>query len=671
MAEPSAQIRTTGSPRYAQPATFMRLRHDPRPVDRDVVVVGAPYDGGTSYRPGARFAPRAIRHESSLIHGTGIGRGPNVFELISAVDAGDLDLSPFSMDLAIETATSGLTELLRENRAFLMLGGDHSLSLAALRAVHSVHGPVAVLHLDAHSDTFPPVYGGTYHHGTPFRWAIEEGLIEPGRLVQLGMRGHIPSPDAHDYALERGARIISTAEFTERGPAELTAEIRELVGDRPLYVSCDVDVVDPAFAPGTGTPAPGGLSSRELLALLDVVGELNPVGFDVVEVCPQWDPGAITALLAAEIGAELLYQYARAHDRVPGGAGSARVTHSTTRDSRPRPTERRPEMSSQTSSETTPVVSCDGWQEELLSLRTGLPTTPRQDLPGFFAAARETAERLPEELLHRLLDFRAHGNESGYLLLRGLPVLPEELPDTPTATPAPVERPLLAMEAWLALVSRSLGLPTGYRELREGTVFQDIYPSPGAHHLSSETSETQLEFHTEMAYHREQPDYVLLACSRADHERRAATLVGSVRRAVPLIGEADRRLLWEEPLPCLVDVAFRNADGSSPVASVRVLHAGAEDPWLGYDRELLAPESPEAQRSLQSLSDALDKVTEAVRLEPGDLLIVDNNRTTHGRTPFSPRWDGHDRWLHRMYVRVPQRLREPARAGDVVPFTAR
>ncbi|WDN57621.1 agmatinase [Streptomyces clavuligerus] len=290
----------------------MRLRHRPDPIGHDVVVVGAPYDGGTSYRPGARFAPRAIRHESSLIHGVGIDRGPGVFDRIDVVDGGDIDLSPFSMDLAMDTATVALTRLLERNDAFLMLGGDHSLSLAALRAVHARHGRVAVLHLDAHSDTNPPVYGGTYHHGTPFRWAIEEGLVDPERLVQVGIRGHNPRPDSLDYARGHGVSIVTAADFTRRSPRGIAEQIRRTVGGLPLYVSVDIDVVDPAYAPGTGTPAPGGLSSREVLTLLDVVGQLRPVGFDVVEVSPAYDPSGITSLLAAEIGAELLYQYARA-----------------------------------------------------------------------------------------------------------------------------------------------------------------------------------------------------------------------------------------------------------------------------------------------------------------------------------------------------------------------
>jgi agmatinase/proclavaminate amidinohydrolase len=320
----TAQLAAVRSPRYAQLATFMRLRYEPEPSGRDVVVVGAPYDGGTSYRPGARFGPRAIRHESGLLHGTGIDRGPNVFEVIDVVDGGDLDLSPFSMELAMATATAGLTDLAGRNRAVLMLGGDHSLSLPGLRAAHAVHGPVAVLHLDAHSDTFPPVYGGLHHHGTPFRWAIDEGLVVPTRMFQVGIRGHLPSPDAHGYALRHGVQIITAAECARTGLDAVADRVRAGIGDHPVYVSVDVDVVDPAFAPGTGTPAPGGLLSRELLGLLGVVGDLRPIGFDIVEVCPPWDSAGITALLAAEIGAELLYQFSRATTR-PAVPPAARV----------------------------------------------------------------------------------------------------------------------------------------------------------------------------------------------------------------------------------------------------------------------------------------------------------------------------------------------------------
>lgn len=656
--------RSSGSsPRYAQLATFMRLEHDPSPVGRDVVVIGAPYDGGTSYRPGARFAPRAIRHESCLIHGTGIDRGPNVFDLIDVVDGGDIDLSPFSQDIAMETATEALKGLLADNDAFLMLGGDHSLSLAAMCALHSKHGKLAVLHLDAHSDTNPPVYGGTYHHGTPFRWAIEEGLVEPDHVVQLGIRGHNPRPDSLDYARGHGVRVITAQECFARSLDDVVREIRTVVGDLPLYVSVDIDVADPAYAPGTGTPAPGGLSSREVLALLSVVGDLKPVGCDVVEVLPTHDPAGITALLAAEVGAELLYQYAR-------GTGRTRATAPA--PARPRTTRRGTSKGTDMTTTRPEIVRCEDDAGRLLALRERLPRIPRLDLSGYFTTAGELSRELPEHLRGALGDFRTTGNEAGYLLLTGLPVSDEELPETPTSTPAPVKRPLLSMEAWLTLVGMELGLPTGYRELRSGTILQDVYPSPSAHYLSSETSETILEFHTEMAYHKHQPHYVMLACSRADHEGKAATLVGSVRKALSHLDDSTRMELYRKPMRCHVDMAFRPAEDADPVYQISVLDGHRDDPLLAYDRELLDPADLPAKQALAELSDALDEVTEPVHLRPGDLLIVDNYRTTHARTPFTPRWDGKDRWLHRMYIRVPERMTDSAaQVGDVVSFVGR
>lgn len=184
----------------------------------------------------------------------GIDRGPGTFDLISCVDAGDIDLTPFNMHIAMDTAQRRLAELLADNAAFLMLGGDHSLTLAALRAVSAKHGPLAVLHLDAHSDTNPAFYGGEYHHGTPFRHAIEEKLVDPQRMVQIGIRGHNPQPDSLDYARGHGVHIVTADTFADLGNDAATRLVRDIVGDTPLYVSVDIDVVDPAFAPGTGTP---------------------------------------------------------------------------------------------------------------------------------------------------------------------------------------------------------------------------------------------------------------------------------------------------------------------------------------------------------------------------------------------------------------------------------
>ncbi|ANW19243.1 TauD/TfdA family dioxygenase [Streptomyces clavuligerus] len=320
-------------------------------------------------------------------------------------------------------------------------------------------------------------------------------------------------------------------------------------------------------------------------------------------------------------------------------------------------------------------VDCTAYGPELRALAARLPRTPRADLYAFLDAAHTAAASLPGALATALDTFNAEGSEDGHLLLRGLPVEADaDLPTTPSSTPAPEDRSLLTMEAMLGLVGRRLGLHTGYRELRSGTVYHDVYPSPGAHHLSSETSETLLEFHTEMAYHRLQPNYVMLACSRADHERTAATLVASVRKALPLLDERTRARLLDRRMPCCVDVAFRGGvDDPGAIAQVKPLYGDADDPFLGYDRELLAPEDPADKEAVAALSKALDEVTEAVYLEPGDLLIVDNFRTTHARTPFSPRWDGKDRWLHRVYIRTDRngQLSGGERAGDVVAFTPR
>ncbi|WP_351236223.1 clavaminate synthase Cs1 [Streptomyces sp. NPDC002133] len=324
---------------------------------------------------------------------------------------------------------------------------------------------------------------------------------------------------------------------------------------------------------------------------------------------------------------------------------------------------------------TTPVIDCTPYQDRLRALAAHLPDVPRADLHGFLEAAKGLSEQLPQEVADALDAFDAEGNKDGYLLLRGLPVeADDDLPSTPTSTPAPEDRPLLTMEAMLAVAGRRLGLHTGYQELRSGTVYHDVYPSPGAHYLSSETSETLLEFHTEMAYHVLQPNYVMLACSRADHERRAETLVGSVRKALPLLTDDVRARLFERKLPCCVDVAFRGrVEDPGAIANVKPLYGDEGDPLLGYDRELLTPAEVEDKEAVAALSKALDDITESVRLTPGDVLIIDNFRTTHARTPFSPRWDGKDRWLHRVYIRTDRggQLSGGERAGDVVAFSPR
>jgi proclavaminate amidinohydrolase len=292
-----------------QTPTFMRLPLAPDPRGYDVVVVGAPYDGGTSYRSGARFGPRAIRRESGFVRGAGIDSGPGTFDLINCVDGGDIDLAAFDIPVAIETAQKHLSHLLKGNATFLMLGGDSALTEAGLRAVAQQHGPVAVVHLDARSGTTPVSHNDD--HGGPFRQGIDEKLVDPTAMVQIGIRGH--SPDSLDYARSHGVRVVTAEEFGSLGIRGTVEVIRERVGQRPVYVSVGIGVADPAFAPGTASPAPGGLSSREVLALLRCTGDLRPVGFDVMEVSPPYDRAGITSVLATGVGAELFHQYARAH----------------------------------------------------------------------------------------------------------------------------------------------------------------------------------------------------------------------------------------------------------------------------------------------------------------------------------------------------------------------
>ncbi|MFJ3941707.1 TauD/TfdA family dioxygenase [Streptomyces parvus] len=280
-----------------------------------------------------------------------------------------------------------------------------------------------------------------------------------------------------------------------------------------------------------------------------------------------------------------------------------------------------------------------------------LPAVPRLDVAAFVRAAATVASALPGPLLERLKALRTGHDGLGYLHLTDLPCVPGALPSTPDSRPAPAERPLLAMEGWLVAICTAMGVPTAYRELHSGSLLQDIYPSPHAHPLSAQSSATPLSLHSEMLYHRWRPDFLLLACSRADHDSAAGTTVASGRAALPLLGAAELEILRENRMACGTDLAFRHSDGSSPQANVLVVDGDPADPRLAFDRELLEPGNPLARRALQALSDALDMVTDTVRMRPGDLLVLDNTRVVHGRTAFTPRWDGHDRWLHRMYAR--------------------
>ncbi|MGW3715672.1 clavaminate synthase Cs1 [Streptomyces sp. NPDC005133] len=319
-----------------------------------------------------------------------------------------------------------------------------------------------------------------------------------------------------------------------------------------------------------------------------------------------------------------------------------------------------------------PIVDCTAHRDRLRDLAVELPRIPRVDIRAFLDAAEQLSAQVPTDIAAALDEFNAHGNTEGYLLLRGLPVEPDdELPPTPTAPPT-ADRPLLAMEAMLGILGSRLGLHTGYEEHRAGAIYQDVYPRPRAHHLSSATSGSLLEFHTELAYHAHQPNYVMLVCSRADHERKAATLVGSIRKAFPLLSDEVRDYLFDRELPRHADTAVEDLDPAA-VTYVKPLYGDRSDPYLCYDRELLSPKEPADKEAIAALSRALDEVAEPVHLVPGDLLVIDNFRVTHARTPFTARWDGRDRWLQRVYIRTGRdgRLSGDERSGDFVPFAAR
>ena len=277
------------------------------PAGTGAVLLGVPYDGGTTYRPGARLAPFEIRRVSALVQGYHPVHRLAVFDRLAAVDGGNVVFPPFDAK-AVRDAVQGAVAAVSGAGAIpFLVGGDHSIALPALRAAAARSGPVAVVHVDAHLDTSgPEVWGEPFHHGTPFRHALAEGLVAPGQLHQVGIRGPWGGPSDGDPGRAHGARVHAADEVADRGAAEVAAEIRREIGDRPVYLSFDVDALDPAFAPGTGTPVPGGLTSREALALLRGLAGVRLAGVDVVEVCPPLDHADVTSHLAAHVLFEAL-----------------------------------------------------------------------------------------------------------------------------------------------------------------------------------------------------------------------------------------------------------------------------------------------------------------------------------------------------------------------------
>ena len=295
--------RTT--PRFAGVPTFLRLPMHDDAADVDVLICGAPFDGGTTFRPGARFGPRGVRNASALTRGFHPEQGIDLFEHLRCADGGDILCVPMSIERTLENIRARTSEIVAKGAMPAIVGGDHSVSLGVLRALHAAHGPVGLIHFDAHSDTYGPAWGVDVHHGTVFRNAAEEGLLRAGDVVQLGIRGPFTAANDLEAARALGFRIVMVDEI-KRDLARIETELARLAGRGPFYVSFDLDALDPAYAPGTGTPVPGGLTSYEALSLLRALAGVQIVGCDVVEISPDHDLSGNTALLAATLLAQLL-----------------------------------------------------------------------------------------------------------------------------------------------------------------------------------------------------------------------------------------------------------------------------------------------------------------------------------------------------------------------------
>jgi agmatinase len=316
---PFAPPDASRAPRYTGPRTFARLPHIRPPVEgADAAVIGVPFDTATSFRSGARFGPEAIRSASTLLRPYHPALGVEVFGELSVIDGGDLEITPGNALRSTEQIADGLRPVIEAGIVPLVLGGDHSIVLGELRAQAAVHGPVGLVLLDAHADTWEHYYGERYFHGTPFRRAVEERLVDPARSLMAGMRGPLYAAADLEVPRELGFTVIDGERLHALDPREYGRLVRERLGEGPAYLSFDIDVLDPTCAPGTGTPEVAGLQARRALALLRSLAGIAFTGFDVVEVCPPYDsPGQLTALHAAAVAYELLALLAVA--RATGG----------------------------------------------------------------------------------------------------------------------------------------------------------------------------------------------------------------------------------------------------------------------------------------------------------------------------------------------------------------
>lgn len=306
MAEVKQPASALSSPRFCNMGTFMRMTKVDSAKGLDFAIAGAPFDTASSFRSGSRFGPNAIRNISAMMKPNNVILQVNIMENLKGGDIGDFNVTPGYIHPTYDAIEAGVAGILEENAVPIILGGDHSITLAELRATAKKYGPVALVHFDSHSDLCDEVFGQKYNHGTPFRRAIEEGLIDPAHSVQIGMRGSLYDPNEHKMAADLGMLLIPAHKVREMGFEALIKTAMERVGDKPVFLTFDIDFVDPAYAPGTGTPEVGGFTSYESLSLVRAFKDMNFVGFDIVEVLPAYDSGEVTAYLAANIVFEYL-----------------------------------------------------------------------------------------------------------------------------------------------------------------------------------------------------------------------------------------------------------------------------------------------------------------------------------------------------------------------------
>ena len=294
------------SPRFCNMGTFMRMQKVDSAEGLDFAIAGAPFDTASSFRSGSRFGPNAIRNISAMMKPNNVIMQVNIMDGLKGGDIGDFNVTPGYIHPTYQAIEEGVANILKENACPIVLGGDHSITLAELRAVAKKYGPVALVHFDSHSDLCDEVFGQKYNHGTPFRRALEENMIDASHSIQVGMRGSLYDPDEHKMAAELGMKLIPAHKVREMGLETLIKTIFVFFWDKPCFLTFDIDFVDPAYAPGTGTPEVGGFTSLEALDLVRKIKDLNFVGFDLVEVLPAYDHGEITAYLAANIVFEYL-----------------------------------------------------------------------------------------------------------------------------------------------------------------------------------------------------------------------------------------------------------------------------------------------------------------------------------------------------------------------------